>query len=220
MALPTKTAAQIITDFELQVNDVTELSSTEELALLNKVYQYICALQPWEFLKTSVSGTVSSDATSSYITLPTDFAQFSIDGQYTENNVGVEGNATPKFIFLLDSSSNYVPFQVINFSDRRQYKGVSTVVYIDIVNYKIRFLVAPTYTSYEFDYIKIPALLTTSDTPVLPGQFHDIFAPAMASDNDILQLSPKAKSYKQENDIKYAQQLLNMQFWNANLQMN
>lgn len=220
MALPSKTAAQIITDFELQVSDITELSSTEELSLLNKIYVNICNLQPWEFLKTPASGTVAVDATGTYITMPADFASFAIDNQYTENNIGVEGNASPRFVFLIDNSGNYAPFQIVNFSDRRKYKGRGNVVYLDMANSKIRFMVTPQYTSYEFDYIKVPAILASGDTPVLPGQFHDIFGYAMAGDNDILQLSPKAKSYKQENDNKYEGVLLNMQYWNANLQMN
>lgn len=220
MALPSKTATQIITDFELQVSDITELSSSEELSLLNKVYVNICNLQPWEFLKTPASGTTLVDATGTYITMPADFAAFAIDNQYTENNIGVEGNASPRFVFLIDNSGNYVPFQIINFSDRRKYKGRGNVVYLDIANSKIRFMVTPQFTGYEFDYIKVPALLTINDTPIVPGQFHDIFAYAMASDNDILQLSPKAKSYQQENDNKYQSQLLNLQYWNANLQMN
>lgn len=220
MALPTKTATQIITDFELQVSDITELSSVEELSLLDKIYQKICSLRPWEFLKTAAAGTVLTDATGTYITMPADFAFFAIDGQYTENNYGVETNADPKFIFLIDNSGNYVPIQIVNFSDRRKYKNRNNVAYLSMAESKIRFPLAPTYTSYEFDYIKVPAVLTGNDTPVLPGQFHTIFAYGMAADNDIVQLSPKAQSYQAENQNKFDEVLLRMEYWNASLQLN
>ena len=45
------TAQEIIAAFELKVDDSTELSTSEELALLNRVYQLVCDERPWEILK-------------------------------------------------------------------------------------------------------------------------------------------------------------------------
>ena len=65
--------SELITKFELYVDDGTELSSQEELDLANKIYYSICNYRPWEWLKKTVTGTISSGT----ITLPTDFAYMS-----------------------------------------------------------------------------------------------------------------------------------------------
>lgn len=213
-------ASEIITAFELQVADVTELSSTEELALLNKKYQKVCNQRSWEFLKTPASGSILQDATGYYITAPTDFNSFIENNQYTDNSIGVQNNAAPKVIFVLSSSGAYQPYQIINFSDRRQYVNRNGFAYYDAVNAVIRFTGPPTGTTYEFDYIKVPAKLTLSDYPIFPGQFHDMLVYAMATDNDILQLSPKATSYAAENQAKYQSDFDDMVYWNANLNFN
>lgn len=216
MAYTKKTATEIIEAFELQVNDVTELSTAEELIILDRVYQRICASRYWEFLRTVGSGTMSSDATSYYITIPDDFSFFAENAQYTDNTMEYNGNATPKVIFV---GSTYEPVQIVNMSDRRQYQN-TCVAYVDWVNNKIRFTTTPSSTTYEFDYIKKPAVLTANDYPVLPGQFHDMLAIAMAVENDILQLSEKARSYQRENEAKLKSDMDNLIYWNAQQRFN
>jgi hypothetical protein len=213
------TASEIITKFELQVNDVTELSTSEELSILNRVYFKVCSEKPWEILKTSATGTVSSDSTGSYITMPSDFAFFVENAQWTDNTMAYQGNASPRVIFIFVNNA-YVPYQIINFSDRRQYYNTSGYAYLDYNNSKIRFTMPPTGTTYEFDYIKVPAVLTSSDTPVIPTRFQDILVFGMATQNDVLQLSPKATSYQAENEKMYREYINDMALWNANLQLN
>ena len=71
------TATELITIFELQVNDVTELSTSEELLVMNRIYQRVCSDRPWEFLKTSETGTLLGSGTDGfYITIPSDFGYF------------------------------------------------------------------------------------------------------------------------------------------------
>jgi hypothetical protein len=221
MALPQKTASQIITDFELQVADLTELSAAEELALLNRLYVRICALLPWEFLKTPATGTCSTDATGAYITMPSDFAFFVENNQYTDNTQSYQNNAAAKVIFI---GTSYTPYQIINFSDRRQYRNMTGYAYLDLVNSVIRLTdpvtALPTSLVYEFDYIKVPAKLATSDYPAFPGRFHDMLTFAMAVDNEILQLSDKAKSYLAQNQTKYQEYLNDMKWWNNQLYLN
>lgn len=219
MAQPTKTASDIITAFELQVNDVTELSSSEELGILNRVYQRICNSKPWEFLKTAATGTTSTDATGTYITVPTDFGYFIENNQTTDNTDSIENNASPKVIYIVNGTT-YTPWQIINYSDRRGYVNRSGFAYYDRPNSKIRFTTTPTSSSYEFDYLKVAPLLITSDTPLFPGQFHDMLAYGMAIENDILQLSEKARSYAPENSSKFKEDLRNMEYWNALQQFN
>lgn len=213
------TTATIITTFELQVSDITELSSTEELALANRIYNKVCTQKPWEFSKTAATGTVSSDATGSYITTPSDFAYFCENNQMTDNSVGIENNAAPKVIYIINGST-YIPYQLINFSDRRQYVNRNGFAYLDLANSKIRFTVAPNYTSYEFDYVKFPAALTLITSPVFPAAYHELIVFGMAVDNDIMQLSDKAKSYAKENQSKYDSLMADMEYWNSQLILN
>jgi len=220
MSQPQLTAEEIIIDFELQVNDVTELSPDEELELLNEKYVKICGQKPWEFLKTPASGSILSDSIGYYITLPDDFSYFAENNQYTDNSIGIYNNADTKVIFVLSPSGAYQPYQIINFSDRRQYRNRSGFAYLDLSSNAVRFTGNPQGSTYEFDYIKVPAKLMLDDYPIFPGQFHKMIKYAMATDNEILQLSPKATSYAAENDAKYQSDFLDMVYWNSQLIMN
>lgn len=217
---PKQTAAQIITDFELQVNDVTELSSSEELELLNEKYQDICNEKEWEFLRTFVSGTMLSDSVGYYITPPDDFRALAQNNAYTDNSIGIENNAVPRGVFVFNSAGAQTFIQQINFADRRQYVNRGNFCYYDAVNNKIRFTGSPGSTSYEFDYIRVPPKLELADYPVFPGQFHKMIKYAMATSNEILQLSPKATSYKDENEAEYQKKFDAMALWNAGLILN
>lgn len=207
----------IITNFELQVSDVTELSTSEELMVLNRVYNKVCDARPWEFLKTQASGSILSDATSSYITLPTNFNYFSENNQYTDNSISPQNNASPRVVFV---GTNYSPYQVVNFGDRRQYRNQDGYCYLDLAGGKIRFFVTPQQSTYEFDYIKIPTALVAGADPETPARFDDIYEYAMAVEDSILQLSPKATSYKDENERLYANRMADMAYYNANLLNN
>lgn len=208
------TSDTIITQFELQVSDVTELSTSEEYVVLNRVYNKICNFRPWEFLKTSASGSILSDADGFYITAPTDFAYFANNHNNTEDYIGTD---TPKVIFI---GSNYEPYTIVNWSDRRQYRNKSGYAYYDIGAGEIRLTGATIVaTTYEFDYIKTPTALATSLSPIFPARFHDILVYGMAVDNEIIQMSPKATSYVADNQAKYQGIFDDMSYWNANLQM-
>lgn len=208
------TIDNIILGFELQVSDTTELSEAEEYLVANRVYNKICNDRPWEFLKTSVSGTMSSDADGYFITPPADFALFSENFGYSQNNDAPQNNTTPKVIFV---GTNYTPYTIINFSDRRQYRTFKGYAYLDVASNKIRFTSTPESTTYEFDYIKVPPALTTGTSPIFPDRFHDIMIYGMAVDDQIIQLSPKATSYAAENQSKYQSMLSDLRYWNANL---
>lgn len=203
-------ASEIITKFELQVSDVTELSTSEELSILNRIYQRVCSDRQWEFLKTPAGGTMSGSGINGfYITIPTDFAFFAENSKYADDS--------SKIIFI---GTNYTPYSIVNFSDRRQYKDITGYAYLDLANGKIYFTGTPESTTYEYDYIKFPATLTASDTPVIPARFQDILIYGMATENDVLQLSPKATSYAPENNALYQNYLTDMAFYNSQLQLN
>jgi hypothetical protein len=211
------TTSEIISNFELYVDDSTELSVSEELALANKIYKKIFTSRQWEFAKKMASGSISGLE----ITLPSDFAYLYPNYQYTDNSVGNNGSSSPIVIFI---GTNYSPIKVVNFSDRRQYLNSVGYAYIDSRQGKLIFTAQPTETTYEFDYVFIPADLTVSDSPAVPAGFIDDISNAiyhgMAVDDMIIQLFDKAKSYADENKAQYDYYLRSMAFTNANLLMN
>ena len=213
------TGQEIITRFELQVSDMTELSSVEELAIANRVYRKICTNRPWEFLKTAATGSaLLQDATGYYITMPADFAFFSLNYNSTDNSIGDNGTSQPARIFI---GANYQPYTIVNFADRTQYRNHSNIAYLDFANSKIRLLGTPPDTSYYgFDYIKFPAALTTATSPVFPEAYHEAIVFGMAVEDDILQKSPKASSYAPENQAKFDSMIADLAYWNSQLIMN
>jgi hypothetical protein len=197
----------IIDKFELYVDDGTELSSSEELDLAQKVYDAVCNNRPWEFLKKTHSATISGNA----ITLPTDFAYMTINGQSSDSSVAQETETEGKVIYV---GTNLTPVRMVNFSDRRKHQN-ENVAYIDMADGKIKFITTQTDTSAEYDYIKIPPALTLATSPVFPERFHHIIFHGMAIDDYIIQQFDKARSYKDENTVAYNSILRDMAYWNS-----
>lgn len=193
------TANQIITDiFSLYTDDTTELSATEELALLNRVYKKICSDRPYEFLKKNVTGAIAAGGV---ITLPTDFLCFA--DNKTESNEG-----DTKVIYV-----NGSPYKVVSFSERKSVGGP----YLDLANSRIVFTDTSITGTYDFDYIKIPADLAVGEEPIFPSLYHPAIGYGMATDGFVIQLFDKAKSYAKENQTKYDSYIADLDYWNASL---
>jgi hypothetical protein len=187
--------SEIISKFELYVDDSTELSSAQELALCQKIYNKVWEDRPWEFKKRAATGTLSASVP--YVSLPADFGSLAENNLTTGNSVRVDNNAAPKVVFV---GSAYTPYQIVNWSDRRQYTNKNGYAYLDIPNSRLVFTVQPTSAdSYEFDYLATPDTLSTSSTPAFPSRYHDMLYHGMAADHDIILLFPRANSYAQEN---------------------
>lgn len=211
------TGAELISAFELYVDDTTELSSAEELALLNKIYYRVCSEKPWEFLKKEASGTMTTTTT---ITMPSDFEHFVENYNWTDNSIATEINSKPSVIFITSGSSTY-PVQVINWSDRKQYLNNTNVAYFDVAASLIRFPGAqPSSATYSFDYKSTPTALATNTSPTFPARFHYILYHGMCIDDMAIQLFDKARSYADFNRAQYADYLAQMSLWNANLLNN
>ena len=209
------TATELITIFELQVNDVTELSTSEELLVMNRIYQRVCNDRPWEFLKTSATGTMSGSGVDGYyITVPSDFGYFYENDSWTNNTISTQINSNPKVVYVGTAKS---PYKIVNYADRYKYLGDTGYCYLDLANSKIVFTGTPISTTYYMDYIKVPATLTGASTPVIPTRFQEVLVYGMAAENEIIQLSPKAKSYAPENLTLYNQYLADMALWNSRL---
>lgn len=204
------TTQEIINHFRLLVGDTTDLSSSEELALAEKWYRRVLKDRPWEFLKTSFTGTISG----STMPLPTDFGGIVPNSNYTDNTIEAGS-------YTVAIGSNYSPYRVVNFSDKNQYRNQSQVTWIDFKNNQLVFsTVGANGQSINFDYLYKPPMLTLSTSPVFDSDFHYIIAHGMASDDFDIQLFDKNKSYAQENLAKYNKYLLDMQYHYAQFYMN
>lgn len=205
------TASEIIAKFELYVDDTTELSTSEELALLNKIYQKVCDDRPWEFLKKEASGTM---ATTTTITVPSDFGYFVENRSYTDNSEYPVYNAKPTGILI--NGTKWL--QVVNWSDRRQYANANGYAYYDARQGTITSTYAqPAGATYSFDYKMIPTDLLIGGTPSFPSRYHDVIYHGMCVDDMVIQLFDKARSYAGENQAMYQSYLASMALWNANL---
>lgn len=199
------TAEDIISRFELQVDDASELSSDEELALLNEIYIDICNDRPWEWLKATATGNTS--ITLPYIALPSDFKELS------PNKWGYS------VIFV---GTDYQEYKVVPFSSRRDYRNQDGFCYIDVPNQRLYFTLQPTSVkAIEYDYIKRPTAVTTSTAPlVTTDQFGKLIAYGMASKFNNIEVSDKAGSYAKENRLEYIRILQDLQMEDCNIKLS
>lgn len=203
------TGQEIITDFELQVSDLTELSSVQELALLNKVYGKLLGGKPYEVTKRQASGSLSTSVP--YIDLEDDFLSLVANHNYT----GPGEFANRPVIFVGDG---YQPYKVVSWDDRRQYRNDTNAAYVDIRASRIYFTIQPASAlSYEYDYHAIPDALTLATSPIFPAYLQPILVHLMATEDFVLQLSDKAKSYAPENLAMAKSYKEDLDYWNSTL---
>ncbi len=205
-------AIAIIAKFEIQVGDQSDLSGDEELDLLNIKYQDICSERPWEFLKKSKTGNITVTGGVATIPIPDDFRQFAENNTLTDIASRIENNAAPRVIFV---GGSYKPYQIVNWSDRRQYRGSSGFAYLDRPNNCITFTDIPPELTYEFDYIRTPPNLQLTDEPIFPAEYHPAIYYLMSVDSTIIELFDKARSYAGENQALAESRLKSMRYWNA-----
>ena len=199
------TKAEIIKKAELYLDDSSELSSTEMEELFDKVYDKVCAYRPWEFTKKAHTATVSGTTTS----LPSDFLYLLQNYNYTDSTM----EALTPHIFV---GSNYTPYQVVNWSDRRQYQNQTHVAYLDMPNSNLVFPVSLSNT-IEFDYHATQPVLANDESPVFPSQFHHIIYHGMVTEELMIEQVEKARSYAPENRKKFQDYLDDMSYWNSKL---
>jgi hypothetical protein len=201
-------ASDIILQFELQVSDMTELAQAEELMVLNRVRRKINR-RPLEANRKPFAGTSSTSVP--YVTLPTDFFRLAPNAEYFTKDYYAEH---PVVFFGISNT----PIQVIPYANRNQYLGSAGFAYIDIVNNRLVFLLQPTSASaVAFDYYALPIDLLIGDNDWLTNLFPDALVYGMAVEDNILQLSDKARSYAKENEGKYEDELAEIASWNLSL---
>lgn len=204
-----ETAGDIITKFELYVDDTTELSSDEELDLLEQKCQDVASELPWEILKNTAALTTNGTTT---VSLPSRFAYITENQNYSDDN----DYAGQPVVYV---GSNYDPYKLVSWSDRRSYRNRSGHCWVDMPNNTLEFAVAPANgLAVEFDYIAYPTSLTaTTDVVWIPERFRNVLVHLMATDDFIIQQSEKARSYKNENEQRAKAALDSMKQWNARL---
>lgn len=220
---------EIIYRFRLQVDDGSELSSDEELALLNQCYRELQNDRDWEWLITQYTGTQSVSVP--YIDLPADFKKLSANYNWITQWFGnawvpigfnwfylpINISNTP-VVFV---GTQYEPYEVVSFSNRRNHRDQSNVCYIDVPNQRLYFTIQPTTAqSVEYDYIKRAAALTTATEPLFNDAYHEILAYAMAAKFDPIQLTAKDwMNYMTDNQRQYFALLEQMAVEDANIKL-
>lgn len=199
------TGTNIIARFQLQVDDASELSTDESLALLNEVYSDVCNDRDWEWLKTTATGTTSISVP--YIALPSNFKQM-IPNSYNESVVFV--------------GTDYQEYKVIPFSSRRDYRDQDGFCYVDMVNRRLYFTKQPTSAkAIEYDYIATPTALTGATAPIVTtDQFGTLIAYGMAAKFNPIEQTEKSASYRAENQIEYTKMLSDFRLEDANIKLS
>ena len=201
------TKAQIITKAELYLDDSSELSGAEFSDLFDKMYNLINTSHTWEGTKVEFSGTASGTT----LALPSDFLY--LTANYNHTDASYEAGRPVVFV-----GSQYTPRHVVSWSDRRQYRDNANYCWIDYPNSNLVFAKAPNNGDpVEYDYHGQKTSLALDESPWFPFEYHDAIFHLMVSDDYMIQQSPKAKSYANENRAAAEDILNNMKRWNANL---
>ena len=197
------TTADIIARYNLQVDDASELSSDEELALANEVYNTICNDRPWEWLKKTYTGVTS--ITLPYITLPTDFKELS-------------PNSDNKSVIFV--GTDRTKYTVVSLSNRRDYYNTDGYCYIDIPNQRLYFIKQPTsILAIEYDYVSYPAVLTLATSPLFNSTYHTMISYGMAAKFSNIDQEDKSKSYKNDNKQVYDDFMFDLRTEDANIKL-
>jgi len=199
------TSDTIIERFHLQVDDSSEMSTSEEFALLNQVYTDVQNDRPWEWLRATATGTTSTSVP--YIALPSDFKEM------TQN----KDNKTVVFV-----GTDYAEYIVIPFSSRRDYRNQDGYCYIDIPNSRLYFTLQPTSAkTIEYDYIKIATTLVTGASPLVTSEnFGNMLAYGMAEKFAPIEQSNKATSYAPENRVTFSSMLQDLAIQDAQIKLS
>ena len=193
----------IINNFNLYVDDQSDLSSAEELSLLNKWYRAVLENRPWEFLKKEYQTTTTGN---DYVDLPSDFA-------YLTNNDTTYDEEPNTVVYL---GNDRRPFTIVPFSQRRQWLNRDAIAWVNLAENRLYFAQTPLAgLAVEFDYIYVPDDLTLSTLPIFPSRFHPIVYHGMATDFNVMEQSEKALSYRQENQSSYDNYLTDMAYWDS-----
>ena len=204
------TLRESIEEFRLYMDDSSELSTAEEIRLGDRICKLVANKMPWEILRREHTSTVSGTSD----TLPDRFSQILQNDNYTDSSYEAAGP-------VVYVGPNYTPWKVVSISDRRNYRDKKGFAWVDIPNNNLVFASSINDT-IEYDYKQNPATLTSFDDTIwIPDNYAPIVFFGMCIDSWVIQQSPKARSYRDENIAAFNMWLSDMKYWNASLvQMN
>lgn len=197
--------SEIVSRFNLQVDDDSELSTEEGVALAQEVYDEVANDRGWEWLKAQGSGNTSTSVP--YVALPSDFKEL------TQN----KDDETIVFV-----GTELDEYKVIPYSSRRDYRDIGGFCYLDIPNSRLVFTLQPTEVkAIEYDYIKIPPLLTSTTEPLVKTtSFGNMIAYGMASRFPSIEGADKGNSYATDNRKEYEKILSDLRLQDANIKVS
>ena len=205
------TKGETIVKAQLYLDDASELSSQEFSDLYDKFYRIFNSSHTWEGTKKEGTGTTST--TLQYIDLPSDFLYLTQNHNHTDQSY----EASRPVVFV---GTNYSPYDVVSWSDRRQYRNQSNKVSIDFTNRRLLFTKQPTAAEIvEFDYHSSMPVLALDESPWFPEDYSgsDWIYHRMVSDNYMIDQSPKGKSYAAENRAAAEEIMKNAKWLNSQL---
>jgi hypothetical protein len=198
--------SDILLRYALQTDDASELSSTEQLALAQEVYDEIQDDRDWEWLRATATGTTST--TVSYVALPADFKK-------------ILPNKDNKSIVFV--GTDYQEYVVIPMSSRHDYRNMDGFCYIDIPNQRLVFILQPTSArTIEYDYVKRAVALTPSTSPLVDTtQFNNLIAYGMARKFVNIEQQDKSGggSYQREFEKEYDRILSDFRLVDAEIKL-
>lgn len=195
---------EIIKQFEVYVDDLTELSSAEEYSLLSKVLDTIYNDRSWEFLRKAGTAVTTTATTAP---LPADFVSFM--NNYTEDPYN---NIPEKAVVYVGN----VPYQIIPMGARNQFVG-GNYAYADILAGTITFTISVgSNQTVTFDYKYQPSAITSNASIIaLPATFRRYIPQVMAIDDDIIQKMEKARSNYDANMAVFNKLMRDLAHYNA-----
>jgi hypothetical protein len=203
------TKQEILNKFNLFMDDMSDLSSAEESDLFDKHYRKVNASRLWE--GTKAEGATTTSTSVPYVSLESDFLFLTANGNYTSSS---EYASNP----VIFRGADYRKYDVVSWSDRRQYRESDSHAWIDFPNLRLYFSKTPSAVeAVEYDYHRQMPSLALAESPWFPAEYHDVIYHMMCADSFIIQQSDKAKSYQRENEQAAKDYLEQMAYWNSQL---
>lgn len=193
-------AETIIANFNTYTDDMSQLSSSQEYALLNKKYKEVANHSEWEWLRDIASVVIANNE----IAMPANFKRLA--EEFDTNKAGLYDGF--RYFFWIGDT----PYPIVNMKDRRRF---DTYAYFDRKNSKIVLQDLTIAGTAQFDFYGKVTDLVAGQSPVFDDDYHPVLYHMMAIDHEIIDQSEKARSMRGEHEAAIKQYLEDMTYDNA-----